>query len=371
MSILNRYVLRQVLVPCLLAVVLVAAVGVANEIQERVADLPLGQMRVFDFARLAFYFLPTLVAYLVPVTYMLGILLAFGRLAQRNEIVAMKAAGIPLKQIVVPVIVLGALLSVFGFVVQDRVQPWSIRRIYELVGTELPLRATLDALPTGVMHEYGGWRIYIGNRDKKSGELHDIVILTPEDEGRATTYYAETARMDKIDGSIFLEMQNVHFVPASEASEGGRLPILELAENRLPLPPLPTYRPPANRREQNLGQLLGREKEMTRQAAETGSEPVIRDLRKLRREMAERTAFPFACLAVCFVAAPLGARAQRSGRSYTFAVGFSVILTYYVLQALTDPEMLLPLGAVFALTWVPNLLFLLAGVVLVWKVDRV
>ena len=110
---------------------------------------------------------------------------------------------------------------------------------------------------------------------------------------------------------------------------------------------------------------------MTAEVEETQSIPLGRDLRKLRREMAERTAMPFACLAVCFVAAPLGARAKRSGRSYTFAVGFGVVLLYYMFFTMTDAEVLMPVPVVTALTWIPNTFFMLTGLVLLWKVDRV
>ncbi|NIA15562.1 MAG: LptF/LptG family permease [Nitrospiraceae bacterium] len=372
MTILNRYVLRQVAIPCVLAIALVAVVGVANEIQERISALPVAQMTIGDIGRLAFFLLPTLVAYLVPITYLLGILLSFGRLAQNNEIVAMKAAGIPMKRIILPVIFLGAVLSGTSFLIQDRLQPWAIGRIYDLICSELPLRATLDTLPTGLMHEFAGWRIYIGDRDPDTGELKDLVILRPEEDGRATTYYADSAQLEKTEnGQSWLEMRSVHFVPASDASRGGRLSMLELDTNRLLLPAISTMRPPPNRRELTLAQLVAEEKMLARQAAETGSEPVKNNLRKLRREIAERVAMPIACLAVCFVAAPLGARAKRSGRSYTFAVGFSVVLGYYLLQMTTDVNTLLPLGAVMALTWMPNLVFLVAGGILVWRVDRV
>jgi lipopolysaccharide export LptBFGC system permease protein LptF len=104
---------------------------------------------------------------------------------------------------------------------------------------------------------------------------------------------------------------------------------------------------------------------------ETKSEPLKLELRKEQGEFAERLTMPFACLAVCFAAAPLGARALRSGRSYTFAVGFLLVLLYYVLQMLVTPNALLPLSVAVLLAWIPNALFFIAGCVLVWRVDRV
>ena len=68
---------------------------------------------------------------------------------------------------------------------------------------------------------------------------------------------------------------------------------------------------------------------------------------------------------------PLGARAQRSGRSYTFAMGFAIILSYYVLQMLMEPKALYSLGVVLVRAWIPNLALSIAGIIFLWRVDRV
>lgn len=367
MGILNRYILRQIAAPALMAVTLVAVIGVAQEIQERVAKLPLAQMTLSDFARLSGYFLPTIVSYLIPVTFMLGILLAFGRFSQNNELVAMKAAGIPLKRLLAPILVVGALLSATSFLVQDRVQPWAVRKVTDLINTELPLRATLDSLPAGIMHEYSGWRVYIGENDRE-GTLRNVIIVEPGEGGTAATYYAETASLKTDGNKTVLAMTNVRFIPAGESGQVRRL----YAEGfRLPVPSIKTDAPPLNRRELTLTRLLGEHAELSGEVERTQSEPLKDELRKQRHEIADRVSLPFACLAVCFAAAPLGARAKRSGRSYTFAVGFGILLLYYVLQMLTTSQALVSLQSEILRAWVPNAVFCGAGIVLLWRVDRV
>ena len=108
-------------------------------------------------------------------------------------------------------------------------------------------------------------------------------------------------------------------------------------------------------------QLLDDEKTLAGQIAQTPSEPGKLELFKVRRDIADRLSLPFACLAVSLAAAPLGARARRAGRSYTFAVGFSVLLIYYVLQMLVEGHSLHPLWLTILRMWVPNLLLCGAG----------
>jgi lipopolysaccharide export system permease protein len=368
MGIISRYILRQIAVPALLAVSAIAVVGVSNEIQERISKLPVAQMTLGDIARLALYLLPTLVAFIAPIMYMLGILLAFGRLSQNNEIVAMKAAGIPLRRTILPVIVVGAFLSVLSFFVQDRVQPWAVRKVMDLMYSELPLRVTLDALPAGVMQDYAGWGVYIGKKDLKAGMLEDIVILKPEEAGGASAYYADSAQLMSEGGHTKLFMNNLHLIPPGES---GYVTMLSAPTAWLGVPQMPTDRPPRTRRECSLDELMAKEGALKDTFETTQSESSRTELSNYRIEIAGRLSLPFACLAVTLAAAPLGARARRAGRPYTFAVGFAIILVYYVLTVMTEPKSLSPLWLMISISWIPNVALGLAGIGLIWKVDRV
>ncbi len=368
MRIINRYILRQVTIPSLLAILAIAVVGVSNEIQERITKLPVAQMTFGDVTRLALFFLPTLVAYVVPIMYMMGILLAFGRLSQNNEIVAMKAAGIPLKRIILPVIVVGALLSGFCFVVQDRIQPWAVGKVRQLIESDLPLRVTLDVLPTGIMQDFAGWRVYIGKKNPDTGALEDIVILKPEENGKASAYYAKSARLTREGDESRLEMTDLQLIPPGES---GYTAMLRGATAWLNVPKITNPNRPVPLRERTIAELIEGDRKISRELTETKSEPLKYDLLRQRREIAERLSLPFACLAVTFAAAPLGARAKRSGKSYTFAMGFGIILVYYVLQMVMEPRALYSLAYAVARAWLPNLVLGAVGIGLIWKVDRV
>ncbi|MCX5758328.1 MAG: LptF/LptG family permease [Candidatus Hydrogenedentes bacterium] len=368
MSLINRYISRQIAVPALLALTAIAVVGVASEIHERSEILPIMVLTVGDVSRLTVFFLPMLVSYLVPITYMLGILLAFGKLAQNSEIVAMKAAGIPLKRIILPVILVGVALSGFCFIVQDRIQPWAVGRVSDLLYSELPLRLTLDVLPTGVMQDYAGWRIYIGKRDRRTHTFEKIIILKPEEGGRASAYYADSAQFLKEEGKSILVMSNVHLIPPGES---GYVPRLKTDSMRLVLPAILPKKPPATSHDQSLGQLWANERDLRADVEQNPTELRKEDLQGLRREIADRLSMPFACFAVTLAAAPLGARARRSGRSYAFAVGTVLILVYYVLQMGGVPKGLVSLEMGILRGWLPNFALIGIGIAALWRVDRV
>ena len=388
---INRYVMREVAGPSLLALPVFAFLGVANELRERMGLFDITYAHISDFAKLSLWFLPTLLYYVVPVMYMMGIMLAFGRLAKDNEITAMRAAGIPLKRIVAPVILGGAILSALCFVLQDRIQPIALRKINNLIYVELHRRATMDAFPPGVMHELGDWRVYIGGRDRSTNALSNVDILIPQDNGDIHLYHADRARFSSESGRPMLTIEDGYVIMPG-AGGRGHIPNFQLAA-----PAPDTAKAAGERRTMNLRELLAWDKklegELIEKAALEDLQPVyaIHDLRKdfeqipenvpldtlrellmTRAEIRERISLPLACLAVSLLAAPLAVRGGRGGRSFSFAIGFGVCLAYYLIWAGTQPgARLCSLTEAVFRGLIPNIVMALGGIWALWRVDRV
>ncbi len=367
MKLLDRYILGKIWPPALLAALVISFVvvggAVRTQMRELIERMPISQIAVLDIARIAFYALPTLVGYIFPITFLLGIMIVFSRLAQRNEQIAMKAAGIPLKRIVWPVVLLGTALSGVAFIVADQCQPWAYWRLMNLVTREMPLRLTIESLPTGVMHEFGDWRVYMGRREP-GGVLRDIVILQPEEEG-ANAFYADSARVVQVEGRPHLELRHGYFIP-SDPRQHFMFEYLKKAT-----PTLKPGRMPGASEGMTIAQLFREETRLAQRFDETGALPVAAELRNVRLEIKNRMAFPLMCLAVSIVGAPIGARSRRAGHSYAFTIGLAIVGGYFVLRKIVEMPLLLPLSATVALGQIPNILLCLIGAALIWRVDRV
>jgi lipopolysaccharide export LptBFGC system permease protein LptF len=376
-GLLSRYILRQVWIPALLASLVISVVVIGRAIQASVQGLleqfPVVQITVWDLSRLSVFALPTLVGYIIPITFLLGIMLTFGRMAEQSELTAMRAAGIPLKRAVLPVLWAGLALSLLCFFIQDRGQPWAYAQINRLFTNELPLRMSLDMLPTGVMHTYGDWRIYIGG--KEDDVLQDIVVLKPTGEGQASAYYAERAYVQSEPGQpAALVMEAGHLVNPSDADK--QVPRTQFEHFRIAVPLIEAPPAEAERESMTLVQLFrfrGKVAEKFYDPAENadqGRNEAGRELRKAQQDISERLSFPLMCLAVALVAAPIGARTGRGGRSRAFAWGVLVIGSYFLLRKMVEPG-LAPLPLTLFLGQVPNLALAVAGALLIRRVDRV
>ncbi|MBI2423739.1 MAG: LptF/LptG family permease [Candidatus Hydrogenedentes bacterium] len=373
-SIANRYVLRQIWAPAVQGAVVICVVVMGASIQDQLdyllESLPLVQavLSMIDLSRIAVYSLPSMAGIIIPVTYLLGIMLTFGQMAHHNELTALKSAGIPLKRLVLPVIAVGAVLSGLCFFVQDQGRPWAYHRVDRLVKYELPIRVTFDVLPTGVMNEFGDWRVFIGKKDP-DGALREVMLLMPLEHGQTRTFYADSAALHSGDEGTRLLLRKGHYLDSDVGVGGESLVFFE--ESAFSLPKLAAYSVSENREGKTLTALRQDEAQLSARYAAQPSIPDLVELRKVRIELSERLSFPLMCLAFAFVAAPIGVRAQRGGRSFTFVSGVAIVGFYFILRNFAQPPGLAGLVETIALMQVPNLIFCLAGFALLWRVDRI
>ena len=89
MSLIDRYILRHIWAPTLLGALVVGFIMMAGAVREQIQILfekfPIAQITVLDIGRISFYALPTLAGFIFPTTFLMGIMFAFGQLAQRRR----------------------------------------------------------------------------------------------------------------------------------------------------------------------------------------------------------------------------------------------------------------------------------------------
>src|SRR6266481_558582 len=112
---LDRYLVREMIVPFLIgqgAVVLMLTGTVLYNNADTFLNYGIPAKGV---AKIAFFFMPYLVNLTMPVAMAIAASLTVSRLARDSELTAMRAAGISLKRIFLPIFVAGIALSVLDF----------------------------------------------------------------------------------------------------------------------------------------------------------------------------------------------------------------------------------------------------------------
>ena len=150
----------------------------------QVADLIINKgVNAFYVVNLFFLFIPWLLTFTIPVSALSATLLAFGRLASDNEIIALRASGVSLSRLAAPTITMGLLLSLLCVPLNDKILPqaeFNARKLIKEIGIKNPL-ALLE--PGIFIKAFKNYIIFIYSIDKN--KLRNIRIYQPQ-EGRPT-----------------------------------------------------------------------------------------------------------------------------------------------------------------------------------------
>ena len=159
MGILFRYVFREVVITSLIGTLLFTLVLFLQAVGP-VMELLVGPgVAAADVLRLFALTIPQSFPFTIPIGVLVGILLALGRFSTDNEIVAMRAAGIPGMRIIRPIGIFALVGMATCAATTLWLTPWSLRervRIAEsfrvsLSGTEVNPRVFIEDFPDRVI----------------------------------------------------------------------------------------------------------------------------------------------------------------------------------------------------------------------------
>ena len=162
-------------------------------------------LEVYILAELFLYAALTLVHMALPLAVLLASLMVFGNLGESLELLAVKAAGIPLLRIMRPLIILILIICVAAFYYQDRISPRVQGEFLSLLWSVRRADPALD-IPEGVFYrEIPDINIYVGRRDHRTGMLHNVIIYDlSQGFHNMTVIVADSARMSVTEDQTML-----------------------------------------------------------------------------------------------------------------------------------------------------------------------
>lgn len=147
-------------------------------------------------ARFFYYSSLTLVPTALPLAILLASLITFGNLGERFELLAMKAAGIPLTRILQPVFLFSVAICIGSFYFQNVTGPDATKKFYTLAFSMQQKSPELE-IPEGIFYsEIPGFNIFVEEKDKKTGMLYGVMIYSnTEGYEDAQIVLADSARI--------------------------------------------------------------------------------------------------------------------------------------------------------------------------------
>ena len=208
MSLLSRYLLRQLAAPFLFALTALTSLMLLSQIAKKFGSLVGKGLPWTVIAEVFALSIPFIVAMTLPMAVLLAVLYAFSHLAADNEITAMRASGISVYQVLVPVLAWGVFMSAFNFGFVDQVLPRSNARLRNLL-IDIGRKKPTFELREQVINEVPPSQYFLrANRiDGGTGLLREVTIYDVGGDASRRIIYADSGLMAYAEGQTDLSLR--------------------------------------------------------------------------------------------------------------------------------------------------------------------
>jgi len=380
-NLLDRHLFTSVLFTCAAAVGLFAfVVALPNVLRELLGPWLAGQFSFETFARLVGLLIPFAISFALPMGILTGVLLTLGRLSADSEITAMRAAGISIGRIALPVFVLGLSGAAAALYVNFQSMPWARVQYHREFAAAVRANPLRIIVPKTFIREFSRRVLYVGEKD--GAVLRDIWLWELDDQSRVKRLIrAESGRIDfdESTNSLIPTLVRVKIEERDpEAPEDFRkspkaASIEKAEEVRISL-------------DNYFGRDLDKMKpdwltynelraEQARVAAlpppppETARESARQQM-KLALILQDKFNLSLAVFSFALIGVPLGIKVSRRETSANLGLALALVLGYYLLTVMIKWLDRHPEYRPDLLLWLPNLLFIGVGLWLFTRIDR-
>lgn len=228
MKIINRYVLREHIGPLVFALTALTSLLLLNYIAKRFGDL-VGKGLPWSVILEFFYLsVPFTVAMTLPMAILVATLYAFSRLASENEITALRASGVSLNRLLVPVMMGAGVLALAMLAFNDQVLPRANHRL-RMLQSDIATKKPTFALREQVINEVIAGRFYLraNHLEEYSNVMREVTIWDLNDPLRPRTILADSGSMafapNRTDLILTLHHGHMREVPRDEQDQLQRM----------------------------------------------------------------------------------------------------------------------------------------------------
>lgn len=162
---------------------------------------------------------PESLTFTIPLASLVSALLLFGRLSADGEISAMRACGVNIWRIMIPLVVFGIALTFLSIHINSYLAPYGSRERHELLYSTTRSKDLLKLLEPGhFIRDFNGVDIWFESQD--GDVLNNLIILEKTKSGATRETRCEHALLEARDNDIVIDMRNVRITPFSENQPG-------------------------------------------------------------------------------------------------------------------------------------------------------
>jgi LPS export ABC transporter permease LptG/LPS export ABC transporter permease LptF len=355
-TLLDRYVVREFLKNLLLIMIALVCISELIEGTQMVDDMLRNKVPLDVMLSYLKFHMPQWVFFVLPVSALTTTLVTFGLFSKNSEIVAMKASGVSLYRISLPVVILALLLSAFAFWEQEYILPQSNKVADDY-------RRQLKGLPPETYssfqhHWLSGAEGFFNYEmfDLRKNLMHGFSIYEVDLQhfNLIKRIYANAASYE--DNQWHLKMGWERTFPAN-----GRIKFRTFKNDRIKLSVTPEY--------------FKTEEELPAQMTYAELKAYIAkmkargyDIIRFAVDLQAKLSFPMVTLVVTLIAIPFSFTMGKRGALYGIGLSIVMGIVFWFFLALTKALGYLEILDPFLAAWAPNILAALLALYLLFKV---
>ncbi len=359
----HRIIYQETISPTIIALVVLSFVVFTREFG-RLAELLIQKnAEPVAILQVVLYLIPSILVFTIPFSFLIGTLVGFSRLAADSEIVAMRAGGISVVQMLWPSLKLGLLVTALTAAFTLSLLPngnWKLRQLRHLIRVS-PTATQIK--PRIFYEELAGILLYVEDIDPEESVWKGIFVAdtTADDERRIILAKQGRALADSEGRRLQLHFEGgTIYTTRSETPD--KIKISRFATLDIPI-------------EVSTGEPVTPRATRLHDKTIEGLVVDIRQGKPVERhssqvELNRRIALPLSGIIFAVLGVSLGSRSPRVGRGYGFFISVVMAFTYYVLFATGST---LSKGGVLPISvgvWGANIFTLCLAILVLRRADR-
>ncbi len=360
MKILRNYILKEFTSAFILSIFVLTFVMLLGNLI-RLAELIISKgVSIIMAGKLFLFLVPFLFSFIIPIATLAATLLAIGRLSSDNELIAIRSSGINLFRMLLPILIIGIILSLFCVILNNKIIPNAHLKTRELmveIGTQNPA-AALEA--GSFITAFDKFILFIYHID--GNKFSNIRIYEPQGTDKPPrTIIAKKGEFILIPEKKILKLKLVDGTSDEiNPSDPENFYKLNFKTYFMNIDFKKSESKKINKKQKDM--TIGELKEQMLEFKRNGI-----DISPILTETYKRLALSFSCLVFILIGAPFAMITRRREKSVNFGFAFMIVAAYYLMligfEALAMEGKIPPSLAM----GMPDVIFGAAGIAMLYK----
>lgn len=204
-GVLTRYILNELFLYFFISFLFFFMIFFVNQILLMAETILKKRVPIMSVLKLMLYSLPAIIAQSAPFATLVGFLMCLGRMVTDNEVLILRASGQRYSKVLFPVILLGVIISIVSFFVNDYLLPVGTLKYNELYRSIIVSNPAIE-LESQSIKRMNDSTIVIGDVDKK--HVSDLVFFdTDSEQNQRIIVSKESDVLNSVSAGVLMQLK--------------------------------------------------------------------------------------------------------------------------------------------------------------------